>query len=287
MTAKRILFLLLFVAVTAAAQETSPTPPTTLPAPPPVIANADSADTREQLHQVLSRLPPQVAKTLKLDPTLWTNPAYLANYPTLASFVATHPEVPHSPAYYLENVWIPGDPSPETGGHRIWNRLIETISIFCGFGLLAGVFIWLVKTVVDHHRWNRASRLQAEVHNKLLDRFAGNDDLLKYINTPAGRHYLESTPIALDAGPRELAAPVGRVLWSVQAGIVLAAAGVGLKLVSWSMVDKDVSLPLSAMGVLGVTIGIGFIIAAAVSFALSRRLGLWQPPEPRTAAGEP
>jgi ABC-type Fe3+-siderophore transport system permease subunit len=119
------------------------------------------------------------------------------------------------------------------------------------------------------------------VHNKLLDRFAANEDLLKYVNTPAGRHFLESAPIQLDT-PRALFAPISRVLWSVQVGIVLAAAGVGMQLVSWSVTDKDVSQPLSAMGILGITIGAGFIVSAVVSYMLSRRLGLWQPPAEAT-----
>jgi|SRR5215212_7867221 len=293
----RRIILLLFAAVTllpVAAQETTTTTPATSTATstattstqaPTVVANIDSAETREQLNELLRRLPPQVGKTLKLDPTLWSNPGYLANYPALASFIAAHPEVPHSPAYYLERIWIPGDVSPETQSYRIWNNLIETISFFSGFLIFGGLFIWLIKTIIDHKRWNRLSRIHTEVHNKLLDRFQANEDLLKYIETPAGRHFLESAPIPLEAEPRAVAAPIGRVLWSVQVGIVLAAAGVGLKFVSLGL-DKEVSQPLSALGVLGIAIGGGFIIAAAVSFILSRRLGLWQPADAEAAAGE-
>jgi hypothetical protein len=282
--------ILLMAAVLAApmiAQETTATAApaaVSTAAPVPVIAT-DSAETRQQLHEVLGSLPPQVGKTLKLDPTLWSNQSYLANYPTLAAFVVAHPEVPHSPAYFLENVYIPGDPSPETNSFRIWSSMMETISIFTAILTFGGIFAWLIKTLIDHRRWSRVSRIQAEVHNKLLDRFASNDELLKYIETPAGRHFLESAPIPLEAGPRAVAAPIGRVLWSVQVGIVVAAAGIGLRLVSWN-VDKDVSQPMAALGTLGIAIGGGFIVAAAVSFILSRRLGLWQPPQPEASTGE-
>ena len=284
-----ILLMAAVLAAPLAAQEppaspASPAPAASPAAPVPVIAS-DRSETRQQLHDVLNSLPPQVGKTLKLDPTLWTNQSYLANYPTLAAFVAAHPEVPHSPAYFLENVWIPGDPAPETNGYRIWSSMMETISIFTAILTFGGIFAWLIKTLIDHRRWSRVSRIQAEVHNKLLDRFASNDELLKYIETPAGRHFLESAPIPLEAGPRAVAAPIGRVLWSVQVGIVVAAAGIGMRLVSWN-VDKDVAQPMAALGTLGIAIGGGFIVAAAVSFILSRRLGLWQPPQPEASSGE-
>jgi len=277
-----ILFLAAAVfAGTAAAQQATTETTTTAaaPAPPTVVANIDSSETREQLREVLNRLPPQVGKALKLDSTLWTNQSYLANYPALAVFAASHPEVAHSPAYFLESVWIPGDPTPETASFRIWNDLLEAISIFGVIAIIAGVFTWLIKTIMDHRRWTRLSTIQADVHNKLLDRFASNEDLMAYVNTPAGRHFLESSPIPLEAGPRAVSAPIGRVLWSVQLGIVLTAAGLGMKYVSWNVGNAEVGQPMGAVGVLGIAIGIGFIIAAVASFILSRRLGLWQPPK--------
>jgi hypothetical protein len=285
---RRIIFLV-FAALPIFAQEaTTTTAPSTSPAPAPLPAAAvplvNSENTRAQLIEVLNSLPPQVGKALKLDPTLWSNQAYLANYPALASFINAHPEVTHSPAYFLEEVWIPNDPRPETANFRMWNQLLETISIFTGFAIFGGILMWLIRTIIDHRRWSRLTRTQAEVHNKLLDRFASNEDLLKYVSTPAGQRFLESAPIQLE-GPRSISSPVGRVLWSVQVGIVLTAAGMGLKVVSFT-VDQDVSQPLAAMGILGIAIGIGFIVAAAASFFLSRRLGLWQAPAMESQVSE-
>jgi hypothetical protein len=111
------------------------------------------------------------------------------------------------------------------------------------------------------------------VHNKVMDRLTSSEELLAYMQTPAGKRFLESTPIAMDAGPRAVSAPVGRMLWSVQVGLVLAAAGVGLQFVSRS-VDKVAAQPMFAFGVLAIAIGGGFLLSAVVSFFLSRRLGL-------------
>ena len=275
----RIFLILIVFALPVMAQEQTGTATTTAPATTTtptttVVESVDSSMTREQLHETLRRLPPQVGRALKLDPTLWTNKEYLAHYPALASFVATHPEVTHSPDYYLENVYIPVSGPPETASIRLWNNIFEGIAIFTMIALFTSLFAWLIKTLVDHRRWSRMQKIQSEVHNKILDRFASNEDLLAYVKTPAGRRFLESAPIPVE-GPRAISAPIGRVLWSVQIGIVLAAAGAGLQIVSWSA-DKDVSGPISGVSVLAVAIGVGFVGAAAVSYILSRKLGIWQ-----------
>jgi hypothetical protein len=158
---------------------------------------------------------------------------------------------------------------------------MEGLSIFAVLILVTGVLTWLIRTLIEHRRWSRISKVQADVHNKLMDRFTANEDLLAYIRTPAGKRFLESAPIAIDGTPRAVSAPVGRILWSVQVGLVLAAAGFGLQYVSHS-IEKTVSQPLFAMGVLALSIGIGFVVSAIVSYALSRRLGLWE-----TAAAAP
>jgi len=94
---------------------------------------------------------------------------------------------------------------------------------------------------------------------------------------------IESTPTKRRA--RAVSAPVGRILWSVQVGVVFAAAGFGLQYVSRS-IEKTVSQPLFAMGVLALSIGIGFVISAIASYVLSRRLGLWETAPAADAAAE-
>jgi hypothetical protein len=236
----------------------------------------DSAETREALQAVLGKYPPQVAKVLKLDPALFGNQAYLANYPALAAFVAQHPEIAHTPAFYLESVWIPLDVAPESPAERVWRDTMEGVSIFFVILLVTGGFVWLIRTLIEHRRWSRLTRTQSEVHNKLLDRFTSNEEVLSYMQTTGGKRFLESAPIPMDAGPRAVSAPISRMLWSVQVGLILAAAGVGLQFVGRS-VEKTVAQPLLAMGVLAVAIGVGFLVSAFVSFVLSKRLGLLGP----------
>ena len=88
-----------------------------------------------------------------------------------------------------------------------------------------GLLVWLIRTLVDYRRWNRLAKVQTDFHTKILDRFTANNDLLTYIQSPAGSKFLQSTPIMLDAAPRSMGAPLGRILWSLQGGIVLACGG--------------------------------------------------------------
>ena len=57
--------------------------------------------------------------------------------------------------------------------------------------------IWLIRTTLEQRRWSRLSKIQAEVHSKLMDRFSSNDELLTYVQTPSGRRFLESGPSPL------------------------------------------------------------------------------------------
>jgi hypothetical protein len=134
--------------------------------------------------------------------------------------------------------------------------------------------------VLNHRRWQRISKVQTEVHNKLLDRFAGTDELLAYVQTPAGRRFLEAAPIPLDdSGTQSFASPIGRILWSVQIGIVLAVGGLGFQFIS-GRVLPEVAEGLWVIGVLAVAFGVGFIVSAAASYVLSRRLGMLDPRVP-------
>jgi hypothetical protein len=254
---------------TTAEESTTTAVTTTAPA-----AKLDSNETRERFGEVLRRYPPEVSKVLKLDPALFGNPTYLSTYPELASFVGEHPEIAHNPAFYLEGVWIPNDLPVESAGERIWRDLMQGISIFLVMLLITSTLVWLIRTLIEHRRWSRLTRTQAEVHGKLMDRLSSNEELLAYMQTTGGKRFLESAPIAVSSEPRAVSAPISRMLWSVQVGLILAAAGVGLTFVS-NGVDKVVSQPLSAMGVLAMAIGAGFLLSAVVSFFLSRRLGLF------------
>ena len=245
-----------------------------VPAPPVGLDLRSAEDTRRRLHEVLDQYPPTLQRVLQLDPSLLGDERYLASYPTLQAYLAAHAEVIHHPAYFIgEAEWQERITDPGMQALRTWERLAESLNMFLVFLVLTGATGWLVRTLMDYRRWLRVSKVQADTHAKLLDRLTSNDDLLAYVQSSAGRKFLESAPIPLDAGPRSLGAPLGRILWSVQAGLVLAFGGLGLQLAS-RRVGEFSAPPLAVLGTLALALGAGFVVSALVAFVLSRRLGL-------------
>jgi hypothetical protein len=271
------LALLLLVATFAVAQ------PQTPPAPPSLPGNApaDAVFAREQLRMIFQQYPPELPSVLALDPTLLANETFMATYPALKSYLATHPDVAHNPHFYLDGLSPDRDGDRETATMRFWRNVLEAASAVFAFIFVTMTLAWLVKTLIAQRRWGQAARTQAEVHQKLLDRFTSSEELLAYIQTPTGKRFLESAPMAFEA---PVNAPLGRILWSVQAGLVLISGGAGLHFVSGRLV-KEAALPLSVIGIVALSIGIGFVLSAVVSYALSRRLQLLAPP-PLSQAGE-
>ena len=244
------------------------------------IEQPDARRTKEELSRLLEHYPPSLRNVLALDPGLLGNQSYLAPYPALVNFLSAHPDIQHDPSFYVGEGSFPRFPRDRAAQIvDLWRTLLDGLAALAGFGMGIGLLVWLIRTLVDYRRWNRLAKVQTEVHTKLLDRFTANNDLLAYIQSPAGSRFLQSSPIMLDAAPRSVGAPLGRILWSVQGGVVLMAGGIGLRVVSARVAD-DASQPLHALGVLGIALGLGFLVSAIISFVISQRLGLIEPPAP-------
>src|SRR5438874_2214919 len=191
-------------------------------------------ETRERLSGLLREYPPSLGEVLRLDPSLLSNEAYLAPYPRLAAFLAQHPDVAHNPGYFV------GMGFRDSGRHdyeispkiRLVEETLAGFAVFTAVVTIAAILGWLLKAGIDYRRWLRQSKIMTEAHTKLLDRFSSNEDLLAYIQTPVGRRFLESAPIPVEAAAPAVAAPIGRILWSVQAGFVVGLAGMGLLVTS-------------------------------------------------------
>ena len=272
-------------AQTRQARAQSPSPATaqppaveaqTPPSPPALSQNAK--ETRQQFYRVLDQYPPALGRVLRLDPTLMTNQAYLASYPNVATFVAQYPDIPRNPSFYLErydaNYNYPEPPDARREALGMWRNAIEFLGALTIFCVAVFAIFSVVKYLVEYRRWHRISKVNAEVHNKILDRFGSNEELLAYIDSPAGRRFLEATPITPGASaPTRVSAPFGRILFSVQLGVLLVALAVGLMLVAGRAIDEVQQL-LNGLAILGLCLGVGCVASAGASYLLSRKLGL-------------
>ena len=236
----------------------------------------DAQRTREELIEILRKHPPAVARVLKLDPSLMRDGTYLNTYPVLKDFIAAHPEIPQNVSYYFDQVYeSPWE--PRNARLDMIQGTLAGLAGITGVIILISTLVWLVRTILEQRRWTRLSKIQAEVHSKLMDRFTSNEELLTYVQTPSGKRFLESGPSPIQQEtPRTVSPPFSRILWSVQLGIVMLIAGAGLLFVSEQTVEEAREF-FFIFGTLTVALGAGFGVSAAASYVLSRKLGLLQP----------
>ena len=232
--------------------------------------------TRRTFNEVLDRYP-RLNKVISRDPSLLTNQEYIAtNAPGLWEFLQKHPELATDPEFFLagrlkRGGFDDGNSPPDPVSMRILNDIWP----FLVFVVIVGALLWIMRTIMENRRWTRLAKVQAEAHNKLLERFGSSQELLAYMATEPGKKFLESAPIPVDLEPQaKFSAPLSRILWSTQLGLILALAGSGLLYIRGSVVGGDE--PLLVFGTLGLTFGIGFILSAAFSYGLSKHLGLFE-----------
>ncbi len=248
--------------------------PATARGPDTIRVVQDAESTREQLRAILGAYPEAVGEIFRRDPSLMANVDYMASYPQLAQFLAQHPEIPRNVEYYLEGYgrWQSRnqlDPEYEALG-----VLLGGLAGFLVMSALISLLVWLVRAVIQHRRWLKSSQVQADVHAKLMDRMTTNEELLAYVQSPAGRRFLEAMPPKQEAEGPGFSAPVGSILWSMMAGIVFATVGAGFRVAAGTIGD-DVQRAFTVVGVILFSLGVGFLIAALMAFVVSSRLGLF------------
>ncbi|HUK32450.1 MAG TPA: hypothetical protein VLV86_00985, partial [Vicinamibacterales bacterium] len=193
--------------------------------------DANAPDTQRRLQELLQQYPPSLARVLALDPTLLSNEAYLQPYPQLATLLAQHPEIAHNPSYFFDSQYRELSRrqydynDPRIAAIRAIDSSLGGLAAMLVGLVIIGTAAWLIRSAIEYRKWLRVSKTHVDTHAKLMDRLTSNEDLMTYMQSPAGRRFLEAAPIPLDAGPRSLGAPFTRILWSVQAGIIVAFFG--------------------------------------------------------------
>lgn len=291
LTAAIVTWLLLAPAVAWAQAPASPPAPVATPSAPsgPVRVASDAeraaeraaleaggaASTRDDLWEILRQYSPALGEVIQRDPTLLDRSDYLAPYPLLVNFLERHPEIRRSPSYYFGDVSFRSfrARTPEERAIESFDSMMTSIAFLLGITVVLSMLVWLIRTIVDHRRWLRQSRTQVEVHSKILDRMTSNEDLLAYAKTPAGSRFLESAPIDHGMAAAAPATPFSRIIWSVQAGVVLIALGAGLFLAQMSLVD-EVRAGFKLIATVTISLGVGFVASAAVAYKMSSRVGL-------------
>jgi len=207
---------------------------------------------------------PEIESDVLGEPHRISEPSYVHEHPELEAFLESHPLVKADPrAFISARSWR------FSQGRNDTEELLSYFIPFSVFVCMLLAVLWVVRTILENRRWNKSFKVHEDVHTKLIDKFASGQELTAYMESDAGRRLLEWTPPSIE-GRMPFAA--GRILWSLQAGLILALAGVGLLSVRHYV--PDAAQPLLVFGMLGLTIGMGFCLSAIVSYGISKHLGL-------------
>jgi hypothetical protein len=138
----------------------------------------------------------------------------------------------------------------------------DTIPVIAVFSTIS----WVAWVLFSSIRRYKVAQLQADIQTTLLQRFDSPNALLGYAQSDAGSQFIKSMSMEIDRST-----PYNQILKGVQAGIVFIFLGGGLlRLHAWNIGDEG---PL-VFGTLALALGLGFGVAAAVSYFLSRSFGL-------------
>jgi hypothetical protein len=211
---------------------------------------------------------PEIAHEVVDNPTALTDQNYLKDHPAMQAFLENHPQVKDDPRAFIS----PRNFRVESPRSEL-SEFMSDLAPLAAFAFALLAITWIIRTLFENRRWNRSFKMHEEVHTKLIEKFASGQDFNSYIQSEGGRRLLEWTPPATGTTSRGLPNPIGRIFWSLQAGLVLALVGVGMLLLRSHMMASDAP-PLLVFGTLALTVGAGFILSALISYGLSRHLGL-------------
>ena len=143
----------------------------------------------------------------------------------------------------------------------------ENLTIAIVLSTCATVFGWAVWVIAVNIRRSRTSKQVTQLHARLLDRFAGNQELIAFLEGESGRRYFE----ALES---DLKDPLSRILNGIQAGVVLILLGGSLIAVKSGQTDEMARNALAILGIPGIALGAGFLLSAVISYRLCKSWGL-------------
>jgi hypothetical protein len=132
--------------------------------------------------------------------------------------------------------------------------------------IIFGTAAFISWVVANNIRRTKQVKLVADLHTRVLDKCAASQDLLAYMESEAGRKFLDATSERADAA--------SKILDAVRAGIVLSFTGLAELILHAYAAWPDGAEILTVTGTILVAIGLGFVASAATSYGLCKSWGL-------------
>ena len=151
----------------------------------------------------------------------------------------------------------------ESEEHNPMNPAIGVLVPISGI-ILAGYVVLLAM-----RRSQAQSHARADLQKHLLDKFASGGEFAAFLESPGGKRFLENI-----SSPQVNAKE--RILKTMRGGVVLTVVGLGA--LALSVRNHALIIP----GALVLALGVGLLIATAVSYRFSKKLGLLERTTPGT-----
>ncbi len=133
--------------------------------------------------------------------------------------------------------------------------------IVCGF---------IVKVALGYAWKSKSLKARKEMQTLLVNKFSSASEMTQFLETSSGKKFVENlsqSPVSVH----------DKILSSVSNGIILFLLGIGVVLFGGLLPD-GVQKATRFCGLIGSTIGLGFIISSFVSYRLSKAWGLFTRP---------
>ena len=152
------------------------------------------------------------------------------------------------------------------------------VIIVPSFFFMIGYICWLWAGTAQRRQ---RLKLISEINNKLLDRLGSVQDFSALLQTEAGAKFMQhmaSDPPIQGPGPQR------RILLAAQTGAVLICLGLGLMFVgNYQSLPGNADQGLMTLGVIALSLGVGFVVSSVTAYRLSSKLGLLNHgPDPHT-----
>jgi hypothetical protein len=140
---------------------------------------------------------------------------------------------------------------------------LAMIIIMPTFFVISG---WAFKTLLNFIQQKQLMKLHFALQDRLLEKLGSSPQAIEYLHSDAGEKMF-----ALAA--KERANPYARILSALQAGAVMTLLGIGFLFLR-TMVNNEAVEAFAVIGVLGISLGLGFLASSAAAYIFSKSWGL-------------
>jgi hypothetical protein len=128
------------------------------------------------------------------------------------------------------------------------------------------VSAWAFKTLLNFVQQRQLTKLHYALQDRLLEKLGSSPQAIEYLHSDAGEKMFA-------LATKERTNPYTRILSALQAGAVITLLGVGFLFLR-TMVTDEARDAFAVIGVLGLSLGLGFLASSAAAYVFSKSWGL-------------